>query len=134
MLSFMHAHVRKHRAAMRMFALMVILLSGRVIGQQPSPAVPATAPAKEGSTPERPLDVLPPLPAEAHVEQTMQLGSRALKYTVRVGTVPVYDKDGKKTGEVVFTAYTMEGPDRPVTFALNGGPGASSVYLNFGAI
>ena len=28
----------------------------------------------------------------------------------------------------------MEGADRPVTFALNGGPGASSVYLNFGAI
>ena len=134
MMSFTHAHVRKHRAAMRMFALMVILLSSRVTGQQPSPAVPATAPAKEGSTPERPLDVLPPLPAEAHVEQTMQLGSRALKYTVKVGTVPVYDKDGKKTGEVVFTAYTMEGPDRPVTFALNGGPGASSVYLNFGAI
>ena len=30
--------------------------------------------------------------------------------------------------------YTVEGQDRPVTFALNGGPGAASVYLNFGAI
>src|SRR5208337_3939129 len=29
---------------------------------------------------------------------------------------------------------TMEGENRPVTFAMNGGPGASSVYLNFGAI
>ena len=28
----------------------------------------------------------------------------------------------------------MEGKDRPVTFAMNGGPGASSVYLNLGAI
>ena len=35
---------------------------------------------------------------------------------------------------MVFTAYTMEGQDRPVTFALNGGPGAASVFLNFGAI
>jgi len=35
---------------------------------------------------------------------------------------------------VVYTAYTMEGDSRPVTFALNGGPGAASVYLNLGAI
>ena len=28
----------------------------------------------------------------------------------------------------------MEGKDRPVTFAFNGGPGAASVYLNLGAI
>ena len=41
---------------------------------------------------------------------------------------------GKKTGDVVFTSYVMEGADRPVTFAFNGGPGASSVYLNLGAI
>jgi carboxypeptidase C (cathepsin A) len=32
------------------------------------------------------------------------------------------------------TAYTVDGDNRPVTFAMNGGPGASSVYLNFGAI
>lgn len=32
------------------------------------------------------------------------------------------------------TEHVMEGADRPVTFALNGGPGASSVFLNFGAI
>ena len=48
--------------------------------------------------------------------------------------MPVRDKDGKIAGEVVVTAYTVDGKDRPVTFALNGGPGASSVYLNFGAI
>ncbi len=51
-----------------------------------------------------------------------------------VGALPVRDKDGKTPGEVVVTAYTVEGENRPVTFALNGGPGASSVYLNFGAI
>ncbi|MEI9903127.1 MAG: hypothetical protein WDN06_03435 [Asticcacaulis sp.] len=35
-----------------------------------------------------------------------------------------------------FTAYTLPnaGPGRPVTFAFNGGPGASSVYLNMGAV
>src|SRR5258705_8814477 len=34
----------------------------------------------------------------------------------------------------MFVAYTMPGTNRPVTFALNGGPGAASVYLNLGAI
>jgi carboxypeptidase C (cathepsin A) len=77
---------------------------------------------------------LPPLPAEAHVQQQMQLDGKTLKYTVTVGSLPVRDKDGKTAGDVVLTAYTVEGENRPVTFAFNGGPGASSVYLNFGAI
>ena len=62
------------------------------------------------------------------------MNGKALHYTVTVGAVPVRDGDGKTAGQVVVTAYTMEGDNRPVTFALNGGPGASSVYLNFGAI
>jgi carboxypeptidase C (cathepsin A) len=77
---------------------------------------------------------LPPLPADAHVTQTATVAGRTLKYTVTVGSLPVRDEKGSITGEVVFTAYTMAGKDRPVTFALNGGPGASSVYLNLGAI
>jgi carboxypeptidase C (cathepsin A) len=77
---------------------------------------------------------LPPLPADAHVSQQIQLDGKTLKYTVTVGSLPVRDKDGKEAGSVVFTAYTVEGDNRPVTFAFNGGPGASSVYLNFGAI
>ena len=77
---------------------------------------------------------LPPLPAEAHVQQSIELAGKPLHYTVTVGALPVRDGDGKQAGQVVVTAYTVEGDNRPVTFALNGGPGASSVYLNFGAI
>ncbi|HZP07365.1 MAG TPA: peptidase S10 [Terracidiphilus sp.] len=86
---------------------------------------------------------LPPLPTEARAQQSMELGGKTLHYTVTVGALPVRDKDGKVAGEVVVTSYTMAGNngggnnasiDRPVTFALNGGPGASSVFLNFGAI
>jgi carboxypeptidase C (cathepsin A) len=75
-----------------------------------------------------------PLPADAHVDQTIELNGKTLHYTVTVGALPVRDTDGKTAGQVVVTAYTMAGNDRPVTFAMNGGPGASSVYLNFGAI
>ena len=77
---------------------------------------------------------LPPLPADAHTQQTMQLEGKTLHYTVTVGAFPTRDKDGKEVGRVVVTSYTVPGDNRPVTFAINGGPGASSVYLNFGAI
>ena len=76
----------------------------------------------------------PAFPDDAHVSQSIQVDGRTLKYTATVGSLPVRDAKGNVTGEVVFTAYTMPGKDRPVTFALNGGPGAASVYLNLGAI
>jgi carboxypeptidase C (cathepsin A) len=91
---------------------------------------------KDAPAAEKPADktALPPLPADAHVEQSITLDGKPLRYTVTVGSLPVRDKDGKEAGDVVFTAYTVQGENRPVTFAFNGGPGASSVYLNFGAI
>ena len=74
------------------------------------------------------------LPPDAHVAQTVQLDGKTLKYTAVVGALPVKNVEDKATGEVVFTSYVVDGPDRPVTFAFNGGPGAASVYLNLGAI
>ncbi len=117
----------------------VAILIAPLVAQQPTPAATpgdskaaAKAPDK---APDKSADALPPLPADAHVEQSIQLAGKTLKYTATVGTIPVYAADGsKKTGEVVYTSYVMDGADRPVTFAFNGGPGASSVYLNFGAI
>jgi carboxypeptidase C (cathepsin A) len=80
---------------------------------------------------------LPPFPADASVKQTTTVAGKTLNYTATVGHLPVRDENGKVIAEVVFTAYTLDGPrdlNRPVTFAFNGGPGASSVYLNLGAI
>ena len=95
------------------------------------PAADKEKPADK-SAPEK--STLPPLPPEGHAQQTIVLDGKTLHYTVTVGALPVRDGDGKVAGDVVVTAYTMEGPNRPVTFAFNGGPGAASVYLNFGAI
>jgi carboxypeptidase C (cathepsin A) len=80
---------------------------------------------------------LPPFPADASVKQVIHVAGRTVNYTATVGSLPVRDDKGKKIAEVVFTAYVMDGPrdpNRPVTFAFNGGPGAASVYLNMGAI
>jgi carboxypeptidase C (cathepsin A) len=107
--------------------------------EHPEAASSKTSPAKSDAKPEPP----PPLPADASVEQTITVNGSAFHYTATVGTFAVYNrtdpnKAEEKTGEVVVTSYTLDGvknnADRPVTFAMNGGPGASSVYLNFGAI
>jgi len=120
---------------MRFFVATVVLLltfgSHLAPGQETKPPSPPTvADAKDKPKPTEES----PLPAEAHAAQSIQLEGKPLHYTVTVGTLPVFDTTGKKTGEVVFTSYTVEGANRPVTFGLNGGPGASSVFLNFGAI
>lgn len=79
---------------------------------------------------------LPPLPADKTIRQSAVIGGRTISYDVTIGTIPVRDAKGKEIGQVVYTAYTVPnaGTNRPVTFALNGGPGASSVYLNMGAV
>jgi carboxypeptidase C (cathepsin A) len=91
-----------------------------------------------------------PLPADKSVPQTITVNGKTLHYTATVGTITLKGKDDKPTGVVMYTAFTLDQPKgddpkgknkdgdsasrRPVTFALNGGPGASSVYLNLGAI
>ncbi len=101
-----------------------------------------------------------PLPADKSAPQTITVNGKTLHYTATVGTISLKGKDDKPTGVVMYTAYTLDSPKsdeskaknrdsamrdsttkdsdggshRPVTFALNGGPGASSVYLNLGAI
>ena len=117
----------------------VVLFVSSIFAMVPSAKLSAQAdkPAGAGDkAAEKPADkvALPPLPPETHAQQTMSLDGKTLKYTVTVGALPTRDKDGKVAGQVVVTAYTVEGENRPVTFALNGGPGASSVFLNFGAI
>jgi carboxypeptidase C (cathepsin A) len=97
----------------------------------PSPAAPAAAKPADKTPDTHPL---PPLPSDAHTQQTITLDGKKLNYTVTVGTLIARDAEGKAAGQIVYTAYTVDGANRPVTFAFNGGPGAASVYLNFGAI
>jgi carboxypeptidase C (cathepsin A) len=77
---------------------------------------------------------LPPLPADKTVKQSAVIGGRSIAYSATVGKITVRDDKGKAIGEVTYTAYTVPGANRPVTFAFNGGPGAASVYLNLGAV
>src|SRR5215472_11254837 len=119
------------RSRLHPLALSLAIFAFHAVAQEPKPVV---APPPPSNQPPKSEEKAPPLPGDAHVSQTIELDGKPLAYTATVGTLPVYDGTGKKSGEVVYTAYTVEGANRPVTFALNGGPGASSVFLNFGAI
>lgn len=80
---------------------------------------------------------LPPLPPEAKARQSVMIGSKKLDYTVVVTPMPVLDEKGRKIADVVVTSYTLEGTkpeSRPVTFALNGGPGSASMWLDMGCL
>ena len=91
--------------------------------------------AKEAKEAGKPDELkLPPFPADKTVHQTTQVGGKTVAYDATVGSLPILDEKGKVIADVMFIAYTVPGANRPVTFALNGGPGASSVYLNLGAL
>jgi carboxypeptidase C (cathepsin A) len=54
-----------------------------------------------------------------------------------VGAIPLYDDKGRKTAEIVCTSYILDGAPpspRPVTFAMNGGPGSASIWLDLCAL
>jgi len=108
----------------------VLAATAQVALAADEPAKPA---AKEGA--EKSEDIKPlPFPADKTVRQTTVIDGKSVSYDATVGSLPVIDEKGKTLADVMFIAYTIPGANRAVTFALNGGPGASSVYLNFGAI
>lgn len=77
-------------------------------------------------------------------EHELKVGRTMLRYTATTGRVVLRDEvyeDGTFTGfkakaEMSITSYVVEGGDerRPVTFAFNGGPGSSSVWLHLGLL
>ncbi|HVS37972.1 MAG TPA: hypothetical protein VMS17_20600 [Gemmataceae bacterium] len=73
----------------------------------------------------------------AETTHTITVAGAKLEYRATAGTLPLKDDEGKTTANVFFVAYTKTGVDdlskRPITFAFNGGPGSSSVWLHLGA-
>ncbi|KMS85699.1 S10 family peptidase [Prauserella rugosa] len=78
-------------------------------------------------------------------QHSITVKRRKLAYTAQTGRVVLRKEvltdgafDGHKPkAEVYVTAYTLDGADpttRPVTFAFNGGPGSSSIWLHMGVL
>src|ERR1700733_10643780 len=76
------------------------------------------------------------LPADAITKQTIVLPGRTLAFTATAGSIHLFNERGDPQADIASTAYQLDGVDsrsRPVTFFLNGGPGAASAYLQLGA-
>ncbi|UVF18010.1 peptidase S10 [Microvirga terrae] len=77
------------------------------------------------------------LPPESVTRHSLQLPGRTLSFTATAGHLTLTDPQGTPQAEIGFVAYTRDDADpatRPVTFAVNGGPGASSAYLHLLAV
>jgi carboxypeptidase C (cathepsin A) len=69
-------------------------------------------------------------------EHSLQIGDRTIRYSARAGFIKVRTESGGPEANLFYVAYTQDPGKqiRPLTFAFNGGPGASSVWLHLCAI
>ena len=67
----------------------------------------------------------------------IHVGGRVLRYTATTGLMPIRNTDNDEIeANIFFVAYTLDnaGPNRPLMFSFNGGPGSASIWLHIGAI
>jgi carboxypeptidase C (cathepsin A) len=75
------------------------------------------------------------LPPDSTTKQTLALPGRTLAFTATAGSIRLFNDKREPQADIAYTAYQLDGQDsrtRPVTFVFNGGPGASSAWLQFG--
>jgi carboxypeptidase C (cathepsin A) len=100
--------------------------------------------------PDQPSPPVPPQPSDRLVQthHTITLADATIAYTATAGTIVLHEeaeKAGEGTAEgeqpratIFFVAYTRDDvadrTRRPITFAFNGGPGSSSVWLHMGLL
>ncbi|HYE61067.1 MAG TPA: hypothetical protein VD997_03645 [Phycisphaerales bacterium] len=114
----------------------VLLTLALLLSLAGAPAAVALEPEKEEDKAKKE----PPPPIAT--EHTVSIGGQATRYTARAGRLPLKDEaTGRVKAEVFFIAYTKQLDEadkslgaRPITFAFNGGPGSSSVWLHLGTM
>jgi carboxypeptidase C (cathepsin A) len=108
--------------------------------EKPQEAKAAPATAQNAGAPAAAPNTTPPnpLPREATTVHELRLPDRVLRFKATAGAIRLSDaQSGTAQADVGYIAFQLEGTDpasRPVTFAVNGGPGASSAWLNLGSL
>jgi carboxypeptidase C (cathepsin A) len=70
-------------------------------------------------------------------KRSARFGDTQLEYTSTAGRIPMNGPDGTPDAQMFFTAYTADGAEprqRPITFLVNGGPGAATAWLHIGGL
>ncbi len=75
---------------------------------------------------------------EVITQHKVVINGDVIHYTAVAGTILLRNKKLKPMASIFYIAYFKNGvrdkSNRPITFAYNGGPGSSSVWLQFGGI
>ena len=144
-------------AAPRQLRLVLAVLLTSMLGlaraedaPQPPEQQPATAPSGKKTagpaTRENARDGAPNasaaaeqhrLPLDSTTKHTLALPGRTLAFTATAGSIRLFDGKGEPQADIAYTAYQLDGAvaaARPVTFVFNGGPGASSGWLQLGNV
>ena len=127
---------------------LLVLLSAAVASARADDAAPETpaavAPAGQKGGPAARSGSVPSstasaeqhkLPPDSVTKQTLDLPGRKLAFTATAGSIRLFDDKGEAQADIGYVAYQLDGADRasrPVTFFFNGGPGASSAWLQLG--
>ena len=101
----------------------------------PEEPKPEPASSDKSKDKEQHFDMAEVPPVVTHHEITVN--GKTLHYTATAGRLPIKREDGKIEAQMFFVAYTLDDQQvnkRPLTFAFNGGPGSSSVWLHMGAL
>src|SRR5665213_707709 len=119
---------------MRLAAIAILLTIPRLYAQEhPRPAAhDAEKEPPPATTPTAPL-----VERTSKTNHSIQINGKTLAYTATAGTL-ILKKDDKPWASMFYVAYTrddaQDAAKRPITFAFNGGPGSSSVWLHMGAL
>ena len=72
-------------------------------------------------------------PSVTHHKITVH--GRSIEYTGTAARMPIRNNQAQLEAQMFYVAYTVDdgGPQRPLTFAFNGGPGSATIWLHMGA-
>lgn len=105
-----------------------------------APSIHAADSDAAGAHPKAPQPAALPIPKERAVStrHSVEIDGHTIGYTATAGTLLIRDKDNVPTASMFYVAYTENGihdaSKRPVTFLYNGGPGASSDWIQMGGL
>nr|WP_321500729.1 hypothetical protein [uncultured Dethiosulfovibrio sp.] len=89
-------------------------------------------PSQDDASPEKAV-----VPQDASItEHTVIVDGEPLTYEARAELMPLFDESGEEVARVFYVGYSQvdqDPVDRPITFAFNGGPGSSALFLHLGA-
>lgn len=116
-------------------ACLAAVLPAALAAQQPGARPGARAAAGPDTTERVPPSDTMPLRIVTH--HAVTIDGQRVEYDATLGSIILRDSADRPIGNLHYTAYTRTGVGagarRPITFAYNGGPGSSSIWVHMGA-